>query len=418
MLKYSKIVRFCRGEKMSTDILELYQSILESQGAHTLFLKPPYTYIEKADFGFRKHIFENYNYDNLFVVLAKTTTEIPVLIYQDDLMVEYCLFLFPEEFQKKYNATHCLIGPILFHPMSELDVTNLLERNHLSSNLQKDFLEFYNRVPLFPSRDFWISLLNPLLNEIYKGNFRHQYYEFNESFMDSFDLKESAFSLETIEARYEAERQLLMAVQIGDLEQAILCRQRFLRFKFSLRATDSLRSHKNLTLTLNTLLRKSIENAHVHPYYIDRMSADFSLKIEKALNESQLEAIALQMIRKYCTLVKNYSTQHLSALVEKCVHHIHFHYAEPLSLEILAEANAVSTSYLSTLFHKETGSTITAFINETRINHSLLLLNTTTLSIGEIAAQCGFSDANYYTRTFKKIKGITPLSYRKTIHNN
>ncbi len=400
---------------MKYDILEIYQAILEPQGIHTLFLQPPYTYINDADYSFREHIFENYDYNNLFVVLEKVDPEVPVLIYQDDFIVEYCLLLFPKKLQKRYNATHYLIGPVLFHPITSLDVTQILEKNQLPSSLYSDFMEFYNRIPRLPNRDFWISLLNPLLNEIYDGEVRHQYYEFNETFMDPYEIKDSVFSLETIESRYEAERQLLSAVQMGNLEKAIECHRRFGQFKFTLRATDSLRSRKNLTLTLNTLLRKSIETSHVHPYYIDKVSSDFSVKIEKAVNESQLESIALQMIRKYCTLVKNYSTQNLSALVEKCVHQIHFHYAEPLSLEILAEANAVSTSYLSTLFHKETGKTITNYINETRINRSILLLNTTTLSVGEIASQCGFTDANYYTRIFKKIKGMTPLAYRKSV---
>lgn len=400
---------------MKKDILELYQTILESQGIHTLFLHPPYVYIQKADYGFRQHIFEDYNYENLFVVLDKVNEDVPVLIYKDDFMVEYCLLLFPKKWQEKYNATHYLIGPVQFEPMSVNDVSNLLERKRLPSRLYGDFMEFYNHIPYLPNRDVWISLLNPLIDEIYEGNGTHQYFEFHQHSMDIFELKDSSFSLETVEARYEAERQLLTAIQIGDLNKAIEAHQRFQRLRFSLRATDSLRSHKNLTLTLNTLLRKTIETAHVHPYYIDHMSTDFSLKIEKATNAPQLETLALQMIRKYCTMVKNYSTQSLSALIEKCVHQIHFHYAEPLSLEILADANSVSTSYLSNLFHKETGKTITAFINETRINRSILLLNTTDSSIGEIASQCGFTDANYYTRTFKKIKGITPMAYRKSV---
>jgi len=401
---------------MKNDIIEIYQAILEPQGIHTLFLQPPFTYIKDADYRFREHIFENYDYNNLFVVLEKVTNDIPVLIYKDDFMVEYCLLLFPKKLQKKYNATHFLIGPVLFQPVTSFEVSQLLEKKKLPSSLYNDFMEFYHRIPSLPSRDFWISLLQPLFHEIYVEDVRHKYYEFDETFTDELEIKDGVFSLETIEARYEAERQLLSAVQMGNLEKAIECHQRFGQFKFPLRATDSLRSRKNLTLTLNTLLRKVIETSHVHPYYIDKVSSEFSIKIEKAVNESQLEAIALQMIRKYCTLVKNYSTQNLSALVEKCVHQIHFHYAEPLSLEILAEANAVSTSYLSTLFHKETGKTITNYINETRINRSILLLNTTTLSVSEIASQCGFSDANYYTRTFKKIKGITPMSYRKTIN--
>lgn len=403
-------------EFMKLDILELYASIFKSQGIHTLFLQPPYHMVNQADYGFREHIFENYDYKKLFVVLEKTSSELPILIYKDDLMAEYCLFLLPKKWQKKYGATHYLIGPVLFSPITNLEITKLLEQQHLPSHLYKDFQEFYNRIPCLPSRDFWISLLEPLLDEIYEGEAHREYYEFNENFLESFELKDSVFSLETIEARYEAEHQLLAAVQMGNFDEAIKCHQRFQQFKFSLRATDSLRSRKNLTLTLNTLLRKTVENAHIHPYYIDRVSSDFSIKIENAINETQLESIALQMVRKYCSLVKSYSTKDLSALTEKCVHQIHFHYAEPLSLEILAEANAVSTSYLSSLFHKETGKTITNYINETRINCSMLLLNTTNLSIQEVALQCGFTDANYYTRTFKKLKGMTPMAYRKSVN--
>lgn len=401
---------------MKSDIIELYEAIFKPQGIHTLFLQSPFHEIKKADYGFREHIFENYNYHNLSNMLEKANKELPILIFKDEFMAEYCLLLLPKKWQKKYDSTYFLIGPVLFDTVTNIEISKILERHHLPSNLYNDFLEFYNRIPHIPSRDFWISLLEPLLDEIYDGNTHREYYECNQSFMESYEIKDSGFSLETIEARYEAEHQLLAAVQTGNFDEAIKCHSKFAQFKIPLRATDSLRSRKNLTLTLNTLFRKSIEVSHVHPYYIDRVSSDFSIKIEKAVNESQLESIALQMLRKYCSLVKSFSTKDLSALVEKCVHQIHFHYSDPLSLEILAEANAVSTSYLSTLFHKETGKTITNYINETRINRSLLLLNTTTLSVSEIASQCGFSDANYYTRTFKKSKGITPMAYRKSIN--
>lgn len=151
---------------MKNDIIEIYQAILNPQGIHTLFLQPPYTYIKDADYSFREHIFENYDYNNLFVVLEKVTNDIPVLIYKDDFMVEYCLLLFPKKLQKKYNATHLLIGPVVFQPVTSFEVSQLLEKKKLPSSLYNDFMEFYNHIPSLPSRDFWISLLQPLLHEI------------------------------------------------------------------------------------------------------------------------------------------------------------------------------------------------------------------------------------------------------------
>lgn len=400
---------------MKTDIIQIFNSIFDAQGVHTMLLSPPYSSMHEADYGFRGHIFEDFNYEKQFNLLQKTTDELPILIFKDDFLVEYCLIYLPEKFQKTYNATHYLIGPVLFTPMTDIEISDLLQKLHLPAKLCKDFAEFYNSLPLLPNIDFMISLLSPLINTLFSGEPKHQYLEVNENLPDRFDVKDSVFSLEVIEARYQAERDLLEAVASGNLDKAIEEHHKFQRFRFNLRASNSLRSRKNLALSLNTLLRKSIETAHVHPYYIDKLSSEFSVKIEKCVNESQLETLAMLMLRKYCNLVKNYSTQNFSALVEKCVQQIHFHYAEPLSLEILAEANAVSNSYLSNLFHKETGKTITAYINETRIDHSILLLNTTSLSISEIASQCGFSDSNYFTRTFKKIKGISPAAYRKSV---
>ena len=95
--------------------------------------------------------------------------------------------------------------------------------------------------------------------------------------------------------------------------------------------------------------------------------------------------------------------------------YIDFHYIEELSLGILAQKHSVSASYLSGLFKKETDMTITDYINTTRIRQALILLNTTSLSVGAIASRCGFPDSNYFTRTFKKHQGITPRAYRESI---
>ena len=52
------------------------------------------------------------------------------------------------------------------------------------------------------------------------------------------------------------------------------------------------------------------------------------------------------------------------------------------------------------------------FTIDQRNDDPLRLLSTTTLSMQEIAERCGFSDANYYTRVFKKIHGTTPNEYK------
>jgi len=60
---------------------------------------------------------------------------------------------------------------------------------------------------------------------------------------------------------------------------------------------------------------------------------------------------------------------------------------------------------------------LTDYINSTRIRHSLILFNTTALSIQEISLKCGFTDSNYFTRTFKKFQGLSPKKYREMIRS-
>ena len=86
-----------------------------------------------------------------------------------------------------------------------------------------------------------------------------------------------------------------------------------------------------------------------------------------------------------------------------------------LSLKTQAQLLNVNSSYLSTLFKKETGTTLTEYVNRKRIEHALLLLNSTDMQIQMIAQYCGIHDVNYFTKTFKKVVGHTPKEYREMI---
>ncbi len=162
-------------------------------------------------------------------------------------------------------------------------------------------------------------------------------------------------------------------------------------------------------------MRKAVQQAEVHPLYIDGMSGQMLREIEEAENIVQVSALVPRMIRQYCLLVQTYSREKYSSVVRDVLNFVDFHYMEPLSLESLAKKYAVNKNYLSSRFHKEVEMTVTDYINLTRVRRSLKMLSTTSLHMPEIAERCGFSDANYYSRTFKKIHGTTPHEYRKSL---
>ena len=152
------------------------------------------------------------------------------------------------------------------------------------------------------------------------------------------------------------------------------------------------------------LLRKAVEGGGVHPLYIDRVSTDFALRIEAAGMEEMLQ-LWEEMVQTYCLLVKKHATSKYSPLVQKVVARVDFNLAEDLSLRANAEALSVSASYLSNLFRKEIGMTITEYVNQKRMEHASFLLRATDLPVSAVGQRCGIQDDNYFTKIFKNTPG-------------
>ena len=105
-------------------------------------------------------------------------------------------------------------------------------------------------------------------------------------------------------------------------------------------------------------------------------------------------------------------------LIRKAITTINYDLSADLSLKTQAKLLNVNPSYLSTLFKKETGFTLTEYVNRKRVEHAILLLNSTDMQIQTIALYCGIPDVNYFTKTFKKLIGKTPKEYREIIYNS
>ena len=85
---------------------------------------------------------------------------------------------------------------------------------------------------------------------------------------------------------------------------------------------------------------------------------------------------------------------------------------EPISVRDVAAEFGYNPDYLSALFHKSTGCTMTNYLNKLRVDISKTLLSNYSITVREAAYSCGFSDEKYYMRLFKKLEGMTPSQFR------
>lgn len=219
-------------------------------------------------------------------------------------------------------------------------------------------------------------------------------------------------SMEALENRYADEEKLMRAVASGQTDQATILYSRLRSRQMEPRTTPPLRDMKNYFVVFNTLLRKAAEYGHVHPLYIDQVSGAFAKEIEASPSTEALSALGPQMVRHYCHIVREFSQKGHSHLISKLLILVEADLTADLGLSALAGQLNVNSSYLSALFKKEMGTTLTEYVGKRRVNYAMLLLETTSLQIQTIAQQCGIPDVNYFTRTFKKYAGTTPKEYR------
>ena len=226
-------------------------------------------------------------------------------------------------------------------------------------------------------------------------------------------IDDPLLAMRMLESRYEGEKKLMQAVSQGIAHKAEQMISNSSELMLEMRVEDPVRNMKNYVIVANVLLRKAVEQGGVHPFYIDGVSSDFAKKVEKIKTVQEGVEMMHDMIYKYCALVKNHSMKNYSLLVQKVITIIDSDLTADLSLHRQAEMLSVNASYLSTLFKKETGMTLTEYVAKKRVDHAAFLLASTNMQIQNIAQHCGIFDVNYFTKIFKKIKGKTPKEYRE-----
>ena len=88
------------------------------------------------------------------------------------------------------------------------------------------------------------------------------------------------------------------------------------------------------------------------------------------------------------------------------------HYKESLSLSSLSKAVGYTPQYLSAVFAKDTGMSLSTFLQRLRVEEACKLLSGTDMRLSDIAETVGYSDAKHFSRVFHKHKGFSPREFR------
>lgn len=129
----------------------------------------------------------------------------------------------------------------------------------------------------------------------------------------------------------------------------------------------------------------------------------------------QSTAFFMQVIGFLSRCYSNSEAPELQSVLRigEIISHMEHHYAGPITLSHLARVGHMSKSSLQRAFKDATGFSPIDYLIRLRVGKACEWLKNSSLTVTEIAFKVGFTDSNYFTRQFTKIRGIAPREFRR-----
>ena len=371
----------------------------------------------EIDLNFRANLFGIQNYSDFLQNSMSEARDQTLYRFYDEYDCNYIFLRLPAQ------DSYFFIGPYLLMLPPEQRVCQRAAALGLSRE-QSDYMRmYYTSLPLIDDENLLLTMANTFAASLWGSPEQYAMEYVDYAIPDRYEPIPYAFTpgqtephaldLSTLERNYESENLLMEAISRGKLHQVTAVASTVFNNGAQQRLNDSLRDRKNNLVILKTLLRKAAEYGGVHPLHIHRLSSHFSGQIENARTIKESLALQEEMIRSFCLLVKEHSLSQYSFYVGQTITLVQYDLTADLSLKTIAAQLNVNPSYLSNLFHKECGCTLTEFVNRQRIDRAVLLLSNSKKAVQDIAAECGIQDVNYFIKLFKRQTGLTPNQYRR-----
>ena len=134
--------------------------------------------------------------------------------------------------------------------------------------------------------------------------------------------------------------------------------------------------------------------------------------LHRLINASACLRQVLSNIALLVTYSPSVGTNDLNA--EQVINYMLTHIRKQRSLDDFATEACMSRSHFSRKFHQKTGYAPVDYFIRLKVQKACELLETTDMKVGEVARYLGYGDQYYFSRTFKKIMGVSPKVYRTT----
>ncbi|MGN4292162.1 AraC family transcriptional regulator [Bacillus cereus group sp. MYBK87-2] len=322
---------------------------------------------------------------------------------------------------EKYGGTDgtFIIGPSTYSKLLEKKIERLLNDFHVTLN-KKTVLNYYQLTPVIKKKKL-LNISTLLYYLIYQKELNFNTVANRNRLLNKpicndkeIDLQISICHQNTVlRNEIPLSIQMFETIKKGDKEELLKTWHSFPIERVGVLCSNSeLRNRKNQAIAgIAVATRYAIEGGvpsdkafTISDFYIESLE---KLKDIKSIGQLIEEAFCI-----FTDCVKRYQNQNYSKTIMDCKNYISKNIYQEISLKQLSHITNKNPMYLSTLFKKEVGISISEYIHREKVEETKKLLTLTYYSLLEISTFLNFNNQSYFNKVFKKYTGFTPKQYR------
>ena len=219
---------------------------------------------------------------------------------------------------------------------------------------------------------------------------------------------------------YSHEKRQVASIRNGDVETLEQVLNERFPGRYGKVAANPLRQEINIGIVETTLASRAAIEGGLHPETAFYLSDITLQKLDNCRDSASAMRISREMQINYAKLVRDIRHKNQESLprgenvhISRCKDYVFAHLHGKLTVREIAHAIGLEENYLSSLFKRQVGESLTGYILREKIKLAENLLMYSAYSYVQIASYLGFASQSHFGQTFKKITGMTPKSYRE-----
>ncbi|OPJ64897.1 helix-turn-helix domain-containing protein [Clostridium oryzae] len=314
-----------------------------------------------------------------------------------------------------------ILGPSAANIPSSSDINNILKKNNLPSAFNGNLIRYFNSITIVETNKL-VNLGMMIYYFLYNKKLDFSSFTSEESLSPKLSKIKYDYNATLIKNRQNVsfhhsqnrEKSIIESVSQGNKEKLL----KTINMPFDgepgiLAKNNPIRAEKNMTICTITIATRAAIKGGLDSEVAYTLSDSYIQALEEITDIKEINQFITSVLCDFTDKVHEAKASNYSKPIAICINYIFKHIYEVISLDGLCRQVSLSRNYLSNLFKKEVGLSLTEYIQEQKIEEAKKLLINSNYSILDIGTWLNFHDQSHFTRVFKQFAGTTPKKYRE-----